>query len=184
MSDLNLDDSHVPARERLSLRERPPRTGPDLEEEEWDSYLPLAGGESGVMPLSDVSSPASLGPAGSVLSETVESQAILQKVLAELKVFDLSISEFDKRRVVELVRRNLSAFAVSPSDIGRTHLVTHRIDTGENPPFKERLGPVPHAWREFLEQELDRLLSVGAISEADPGECPYASRCVIVRKRE
>ena len=99
-------------RGRLSLRERPPRTGPDLDEEAWDSYLPLAGGESGAMPLSDVSRPASLGTAGPVPSKTVESQAILQKVLAELKVSDLSIPEFDKRRVVELVRRNLSAFTV------------------------------------------------------------------------
>ena len=104
------------------------------------------------MPLSDVSRSASLGPAGSVPSETVESQPILQKVLAELKVSDLSIPEFNKRRVVELVRRNLRAFAVSPSDFGRTQFVTHRIDVGDNPPFKERLKAVPHALQEFLEQ--------------------------------
>ena len=133
------------------------------------------------MPSSDVSRPARGGAAGPIPSETVESQAILQKVLAELKVSELSIPAFDKRGIVELDRRNLNAFAVSPTDLARTHLVTHRIDTGDNPPFKEILRAVPHAWREFLEQELDRLLSVGAISEADPGECPYASRYVIVR---
>ena len=43
---------------------------------------------------------------------------------------------------------------------------------------------MPHAWREFLDQELDKLLSIGAIEEADPGDCLYASRCVVVRKRD
>ena len=73
---------------------------------------------------------------------------------------------------------------MSPSEFGRTRLVTNRIDIGKNPPFKERLRAVPHTWREFLEQELDRLLSVGTISEADTGDCPYASRYLVVRKRE
>ena len=86
--------------------------------------------------------------------------------------------------MVEIVRRHLKAFAVSPTDVGRTHLATHRIDVGSNPPFKERTRPVPHAWREFLELELDKLLAIGAIEEADPGDCPYASRYVVVRKRD
>ena len=43
---------------------------------------------------------------------------------------------------------------------------------------------MPHAWREFLAQELDKLLSICAIEKADPGDCPYASRCVVERKRD
>ena len=82
--------------------------------------------------------------------------------------------------MVEIVRKHLKAFAVSPTDVGRTHLATNRIDVGTNPPFKERTRPVPHAWREFLDQELDKLLAIGAIEEADPGDCPMlrdASLC-------
>ena len=85
---------------------------------------------------------------------------------------------------MDLVRKHLHAFAASPTDVGRTHLVTHKIDIGNNLPFKERVRPVPHSWREFMDQELDKLKSIGAISEADPGECPFASRCVVVRKKD
>ena len=28
------------------------------------------------------------------------------------------------------------------------------------------------------------MLAIGAIEEADPCDCPYASRCVVVRKRD
>ena len=35
-----------------------------------------------------------------------------------------------------------------------------------------------------MDQELDKLLAIGAISEADPGECPFASSCVVVRKKD
>ena len=118
------------------------------------------------------------------MSELSESSVTLQKVLSELKVSELPIPKEDILRMVELVRKHSKAFAISPSDVGRTHLATHKIDVGTNPPFKERCRPVPHAWREFLEQELDKLLSIGAIAEADPGECPYASRCVVVEKKD
>ena len=39
-SDIYLDNSHVPAREQLIMRARPPRRGPDLVNDEWDSELP------------------------------------------------------------------------------------------------------------------------------------------------
>ena len=110
--------------------------------------------------------------------------AVLEGVLHDLKVAELALPESEKRRVVDLVRKRLDAFAASPTDVGRTHLVTHKIDIGNNLPFKERVRPVPHSWREFMDQELDKLLAIGAISEADPGECPFASRCVVVRKKD
>ena len=85
------------------------------------------------------------------MSELSESSAALQKVLSELKVSELMIPKEDVRFMVELVRKHLKAFAISPSDVGRTHLATHKIDVGTSPPFKERCRPVPHAWREFLD---------------------------------
>ena len=116
--------------------------------------------------------------------EILSDNSILQGVLYELKVSELPLPECEKRRVVDLVRRNLDAFATSPTDVGRTHLVMHKIDIGNNLPFKERVRPVPHSWREFMDQELDKLLAIGAISEANPGDCPFASRCVVVRKKD
>ena len=192
-SDIYLDNSHVPAREQLTMRERPPRRGPDLVVDEWDSELPNEGVISSLQKklfaqkldsaIRVLKSEAFNLESQSLPSVSVDNGAVLQ-VLSELKISELPIPKEDVRRMVEIVRKHLKAFAVSPTDVGRTHLATHRIDVGTNPPFKERTRPVPHAWREFLDQELDKLLSIGVIEEADPSDCPYASRCVVVRKRD
>ena len=46
------------------------------------------------------------------------------------------------------------------------------------------MRPVPYARRIFIERELGRLLRLGIISEANPGECPYASPIVVVAKKD
>lgn len=107
----------------------------------------------------------------------------LNKVLSKLNIVELKLAEADRRRVVQLVFDFLDAFTSSQFDIGRPHLIRHRIDTQDAPPFKEigRLRPLE--WRSFLDQDIDRLLALGHISEADPGVCPYASHCDVVRRK-
>lgn len=77
----------------------------------------------------------------------------------------------------------LDTFAGSQFDVCRTHLIRHRIDTHDAPPFKERGRAPLLAWRDFLDKELDSLLALRHISEADQGLCPFASRCVALRRR-
>ncbi len=57
-------------------------------------------------------------------------------------------------------------------------MVVHTIKTNAAKPFRHKLRPIFFAQRQYLEQEVEKLLSIGAISEADPGACPYASRTV------
>ena len=80
---------------------------------------------------------------------------------------------------MEVVRENLDAFAASPSDLGHTSVVIHTMKTGEARPFRHKLRPIPFARRQYLEQDVERLMTIGAISPADPGACPYASRTVV-----
>ena len=108
----------------------------------------------------------------------------IQHVLAELKVSSLSVSEDLRKRVIGVVRECIDAFAATPNDFGRTSVVTHTIKTGEAQPFRHKLRPIPFARRQFLEQEVERLLMIGAISPADPGACPYASRTVLAEKKD
>ena len=105
-------------------------------------------------------------------------------MLAELRVSCLPINEGTKRRLIEVVKKNLDAFAATPTDLGRTSVVVHTIKTGEAKPFRHKLRPIPFARRQFLEQEVEKLLAIGAISPADPGACPYASRTVIAPKKD
>ena len=108
----------------------------------------------------------------------------LQKILADLKIATLPIPESLRRRLICLVRSNLDAFAATATDLGRTSVVVHTIKTGDAKPFRHKLNAVPFARRQYLEQEVDKLLSIGAISPADPGACPYASRTVITPKKD
>ena len=108
----------------------------------------------------------------------------LQRVLADFKIATLPISEKLRRRLVQVVRENLDAFGASPTDLGRTSVVIHTIRTGEARPFRHKLRAIPFARRQYLEQEVERLFSVGAISPADPGACPYASRTFVTPKKD
>ena len=107
----------------------------------------------------------------------------LQRVLADLKIATFPIPENLRTRLIEVVCNNLEAFAGSSTDLGRTAVVVHTIKTGEARPLRHKLFPIPFARRQYLEQEVERLISVGAVSPADPGAYPYASRRVIAPKK-
>jgi hypothetical protein len=96
----------------------------------------------------------------------------------------LPISAEVKQQLIQVVTECLDAFAASNVDLGRTSVITHTLKTGEAKPFRHKLRPIPFAKRQFMEQELERLLNIGAISRAEPGECPYASRTVLVPKKD
>ena len=108
----------------------------------------------------------------------------MQQVLADLRVATLLIPEQIRKRLVEVVTENLNAFTASPTDLGRTSVVVHTIKTGSAKPFRHKLRPVPFAIRQYLEQEVEKLLAIGAVSEADPGACPYASRTVTTPSKD
>lgn len=56
-------------------------------------------------------------------------KAKLEKVLRELIVAEIDVSETSRRRIVQIVSEYLNVFAVSPFDIYRAFLITHLIDT-------------------------------------------------------
>ena len=108
----------------------------------------------------------------------------VKQVLAELKVSGLPVSEALRRRLVDVVRENIDAFAATPTDLGKTSVVIHTIRTSDAKPFKHKMRPIPFALRQHLEQKVERFLEVCAISPADPGACPYASRTVFSPKKD
>jgi len=116
------------------------------------------------------------------VSDTKDSK--LQQVLRDLRVENIGIEESVRSQLKVIVAECIDAFANGPTDLGRTSVITHTIETGEAEPFRHKLRPIPLARRQFLDQEIDRLLQVNAISAADPGNCPYASRTVLAPKKD
>ena len=88
---------------------------------------------------------------------------------AELKIDLISVSDAIKHQLVSGLARRLDAFAVDDEDVGHTTLIDLRIETGNSLPFRQTARPVPYAPRIFTERQLNRLLRLGIISEANPG---------------
>ncbi len=151
--------------------------------------LPKTVDPSHISAITPVAS-ASLNPSISIetskpaASTQSDKSGQLQRVLADLKVTSLPISEQLRKRLVQIVRENQDAFAASPTNLGRTSVVIHTIKTGEARPLRHKFRAIPFARRQYLLQEVERLMSVGAIFPADPGACPYASRTVVTPKKD
>ena len=114
----------------------------------------------------------------------VRRQQKLLNVLNELKINGLKISAKIKRRLTALINKNLGAFAADDDDLGHTDICEHEINTGDKPPFREKLRPLPYSRQGFVERTLEKYEKAGVISKASPGNCPYASAIVVVTKKE
>ena len=108
----------------------------------------------------------------------------LQRVLSDLKIAARPIPDKLRKRLIEVVRENLDAFAASPTNLGRTSVFIHTIKCGDTRDFRHKLRAIPFARRQYLEQEVKRPMSVGTISAADLGACLYPSRTVVIPKKD
>lgn len=63
--------------------------------------------------------------------------------------------------------------------LGRTTMITHKIDTGNSLPIKQRYYPLSPSKQIALEKELDRMLELGVV---EPSNSPWNSPVVMVTK--
>ena len=90
--------------------------------------------------------------------------------------------EPNKAKVVEnLLQKHEQAFAKSPDDHGRTHLVQHTIDTGDAKPVRQPPRRPPKAFEAEEEGIIERQLKAGIITESTS---PWASPLVFVKKSD
>ena len=64
-------------------------------------------------------------------------------------------------------------------DLGRTNVVTLKLDTGDHPPIKQRPYKTPFSERPNVEKHINDMLAAGVIS---PSNSPWASPIVVVPK--
>jgi hypothetical protein len=91
-----------------------------------------------------------------------------------------NITEEQKRRFDDLIKRNEDIFAKDENDFGRTGIIKYTIDTGDAKPIKQRAYRAGLKDRERIKEEIDRLLEKGAIRKSNS---PWASPVVIVPKK-
>ena len=99
-------------------------------------------------------------------------------------LYERSVKELDgedKPKVAALLTEYADVFATSATDIGRTKLVQHVIDTGQERPVHERVRRFPYEQSKEIEQQVKTMKEQGLIQESTS---QWASNVVLVKKKE
>lgn len=91
------------------------------------------------------------------------------------------LQSIDRIKLKQLLVKHSELFAKSGDDLGRTSLVTHKIDTGDARPIKQAPRRPPRAFAGEEEKIVQSQLEAGVIEESTS---PWASPLVYVRKKD
>ena len=98
-----------------------------------------------------------------------------------LQAVDSSVSDSEKTELAVLLEKYRHVFSQGPLDMGRTDVVQHEIDTGDNKPVRQALRPQPLAMLPMIDEQLDEMLKLKIIS---PSCSEWASNVVMVKKKD
>lgn len=102
----------------------------------------------------------------------------LEPVIASLPS-DLSPNQ--RAMAERLIIENGDVFSKSDFDLGRSHLVHHRIDTGKHRPFKEQLRRHPLVHLDYIDEQVERMLKADVIG---PCASPWSSNVVLAKNSD
>ena len=100
-------------------------------------------------------------------------EALLKEALQE-------VDECDKPLISSLITQHADVFSSGETDIGRTNLVQHHIDTGNARPVKQRPRRAPIQQQTEIDRQVQMLLDHDLIS---PSQSPWATPVVLVAKK-
>jgi hypothetical protein len=98
-------------------------------------------------------------------------------------IFDDNINELAENQKVSfknLLLKFQDSFSKSSTDIGRTEMIEHTIDTGQSLPVKQHPRRVPLSKIQEAEAEIEKMAEQGII---EPSTSPWCSPVVILRRK-
>lgn len=104
---------------------------------------------------------------------------IVESVTTHHKLIGITGSNLSRNQLIMLDEIIQLFPAAKDGDLGQTHILEHRIDTGDSPPFKQRYYPISPYIQKEADVEYDRMLRLGVI---EPSESAWNSPMVAVRK--
>ncbi|CAG5048976.1 unnamed protein product [Parnassius apollo] len=81
----------------------------------------------------------------------------------------------------KLLLKYADVFSSNDADIGKTGLVQHKINTGEELPIRQRPRRLPVAREKEVETMIEGMVKGGVI---EPSSCPWCSTVVLVKKKD
>jgi len=117
---------------------------------------------------------------GDKLSDAAHQNDDFKHVQSVIDTIPDSLSEQQKELAANVIKKNADVFSRSKYDLGRTKLIQHRIDIGQNRPFKEPLRRHPKAYLDIIDEQVDLMLKHDII---EPACSPFASNVVLVLKK-
>ncbi|KAL9952487.1 hypothetical protein ACROYT_G039751 [Oculina patagonica] len=187
-SEINIARSLVIPRDGLTIvrvanfSDRPIRLRSDFPVAE---YHPISSVDGHVVPMEmdpDVTSASH--PSCSVIDRPVvkdEEPMKEEKWKSSLQGNLEGLSEDQRGQFLSLVTEYADIFAKDSSDLGKSGLLEHSIDTGDCKPVKQPPRRVPPYQREVIDQQIDELLATGRV---EPSQSPWSSPVVLARKHD
>ena len=114
-------------------------------------------------------------------SRNIKSDSNSVPWLDDIDLTSSSLSENDKSRLIDLLIEYRDVFVNSDLDLGRAHRFTHKIDTGDNAPFRQRPYRIPQSQLEMVDKNIEEMLNKGIIQETNS---PWSQPLVIVTKKD
>src|SRR5256885_714638 len=104
----------------------------------------------------------------------------LKKEEREVKYKIGELTESQWKRVEELLRKNEDIFIKDKYEVGRTNIVKHTIDTGDEKPIKQRARRLSVKEKELEKEHIEEMLKKGIIRKS---KSSWASSIVFVQKK-
>ena len=91
------------------------------------------------------------------------------------------LAENQKSDLRRLIYAYADLISTKDTDIGRTHLATHEVNTGTHSPICQKPYRVEFKNRHVIEEEVEKMLSIDLI---EPAKSPWSSPVVLIPKKD
>ena len=133
----------------------------------------------GRMEEAEVLEPSPVKPDSASVCETpFKNEDVIHSLITNLPS---ELTEEQRGAVRQLLQENEAIFSKGEYDIGRTHLVEYRIDTGDHRPIRQPLRRHPFKHLDLIDTEVAKMQEHGIV---EPAASPWASNVVLVRKKD
>jgi predicted nucleotidyltransferase len=102
-----------------------------------------------------------------------------RKMITTLVEENKYLNKVQKQKLIRLLYKYEECFSMKGENLKQTDATVHEIDTGNTPPFRERLRPYSPPIQAVIDKEVERMVKLGVLV---PSRSPYASNLLLVSK--